>query len=283
PFRGKSILAALASLASDRPRRPGELNPALPPALTSLIMQLLSKDPAKRPASAREVGDRLEAIAASPLQGGKRSKWRRRVLVAVLLLAGLIPLAYLCGGPVVRYATKRGVLVIRLDDPTVQVTIRQDGLVVQDRTTEREFVLNAGDGLVDVFEPSSGLKIATQRFTLTRGGKETITVQLEKAGAEAAALSPGKSRATAELDRHAAEWALSLGGRVKISTDGKQEDVSAVESLPSRPFQVVSISLVPKRPLSDEEFSRLERLTNLTAVDLRGPQVNDRVLFQLER
>jgi serine/threonine protein kinase/Leucine-rich repeat (LRR) protein len=283
PFRGRSVLAALASLASDHPRPPGEFNPDLQPALTSLIMQLLSKDPAKRPASAREVGDRLQAIAASRESGRSRSKWRRRAFVAALLLAGSIPLAYLCGGPIVRYATKKGVLVVQLDDPTVQVTVKQDGLVVQDRTTQREFVLNAGDGLVDVFEPGSGLKIGTQRFTLTRGGKETIAVQLEKAAPKAIAGPATKSVATADPDRQAAEWVLSLGGSVGIDTNGKREEVSTLEGLPSGAFRITSIGITPKGPLGDDEFSQLERLASLTGLALMGPQVNDAVLPRLKR
>ena len=42
-----------------------EVNPALPPALAELVMQLLAKDPAGRPASARAVVEALKAIERS--------------------------------------------------------------------------------------------------------------------------------------------------------------------------------------------------------------------------
>src|SRR5690606_34649866 len=59
PFRGDSTMAVLTSLALDTPPAPQTLNPAIPAELDELIMQLLAKDPAQRPASAQDVADRL--------------------------------------------------------------------------------------------------------------------------------------------------------------------------------------------------------------------------------
>ena len=70
PFVGPSVSAVLTSLALDTPSSLAESHPELPLALTELLMQLLAKDPADRPASAQDVVDRLRAIdielAASP-------------------------------------------------------------------------------------------------------------------------------------------------------------------------------------------------------------------------
>src|SRR5262249_45645638 len=52
PFGGANTLAALSSLATDTPRPVRDLNPAVPPALAELVMQLLAKEAAHRPASA---------------------------------------------------------------------------------------------------------------------------------------------------------------------------------------------------------------------------------------
>ena len=62
PFQGSSVMAVLTALAVDTPRPVRELNPAVPPALAALIERLLSKQPAQRPASAREVREQLFAI-----------------------------------------------------------------------------------------------------------------------------------------------------------------------------------------------------------------------------
>ncbi len=60
PFQGEDTLATLAALAVDDPTPVRALNPAVPPELSELIGRLLAKDPAARPASAREV---VEALA----------------------------------------------------------------------------------------------------------------------------------------------------------------------------------------------------------------------------
>ncbi len=71
PFQGKSITAVLTALAIEPPTPIGELNPSIPPALANLIMQLLEKEPSKRPQSAALVIDALGGteggLAVSPL------------------------------------------------------------------------------------------------------------------------------------------------------------------------------------------------------------------------
>ncbi|MGE3807615.1 MAG: bifunctional serine/threonine-protein kinase/formylglycine-generating enzyme family protein, partial [Gemmataceae bacterium] len=62
PFRGENTLAALSALAVHTPEPPHQLNPALPVALSELIMELLAKSPAARPASAEAVLERLREI-----------------------------------------------------------------------------------------------------------------------------------------------------------------------------------------------------------------------------
>jgi serine/threonine protein kinase/Leucine-rich repeat (LRR) protein len=62
PFRGDSTMAVLTALAMDAPKQVSDLNPTLPPELAELVMQLLNKHPAQRPASAKEVAERLHAL-----------------------------------------------------------------------------------------------------------------------------------------------------------------------------------------------------------------------------
>jgi len=52
PFRGETPLALLTSLALDNPVPPIARNPAVPQALSDLVLQLLAKDPAYRPPTA---------------------------------------------------------------------------------------------------------------------------------------------------------------------------------------------------------------------------------------
>jgi len=62
PFSGPTIMAVLTSLATKTPAPPRDLNPALPAALDALVMQLLAKEPANRPASAEVVVKAIKGI-----------------------------------------------------------------------------------------------------------------------------------------------------------------------------------------------------------------------------
>jgi len=64
PFTGASTIAILKATALKDPRPLRELNPSVPPALADLIKRLLAKKPQDRPASAAEVIEELETIAA---------------------------------------------------------------------------------------------------------------------------------------------------------------------------------------------------------------------------
>jgi serine/threonine protein kinase len=66
PFPGKTTKVVLQALAHKTPRAPIELNPDLPPALSDLIMKLLSKKREERPRSARLVVAALAEIREAP-------------------------------------------------------------------------------------------------------------------------------------------------------------------------------------------------------------------------
>ncbi|QEH35676.1 Serine/threonine-protein kinase PrkC [Aquisphaera giovannonii] len=67
PIEGESLTHVLASLISDAPARsPGELRPDVPPALDRICRRCLSKEPADRYASARDVADALRSWLARP-------------------------------------------------------------------------------------------------------------------------------------------------------------------------------------------------------------------------
>ena len=64
PFTGDDVVAVIGQHINTPPVSPNWHRPDLPPALAALIMRLLEKDPNKRPASATEVLEMLEAIEA---------------------------------------------------------------------------------------------------------------------------------------------------------------------------------------------------------------------------
>ena len=78
-FPGVSTAAILKAVAMKEPKPLELANPEVPPAFAKLVAQLLAKDPAKRPASAHQVAEALDAIRAD-VEGG--SIQRRHPLLA---------------------------------------------------------------------------------------------------------------------------------------------------------------------------------------------------------
>jgi serine/threonine protein kinase len=62
PFLGDDSVAIITQHLNIAPVAPAWHNPSVPPALEALILRLLEKDPARRPASASEVQEALEGI-----------------------------------------------------------------------------------------------------------------------------------------------------------------------------------------------------------------------------
>jgi serine/threonine protein kinase len=62
PFKGNDPISTLMSVATVNPPSVNTLNSAVPPALAKLVNRLLSKDPSRRPASARAVAEELAAL-----------------------------------------------------------------------------------------------------------------------------------------------------------------------------------------------------------------------------
>jgi hypothetical protein len=66
-FQGNEVFAVLMALTTVHPPAPHEVNPAVPPALSHLVMHLLAKEPGDRPQSAAEVVEALNRMGlASP-------------------------------------------------------------------------------------------------------------------------------------------------------------------------------------------------------------------------
>lgn len=70
PFLGAHALDTLKRVLTVHPPPPSGLRPEVPPALDSLVQELLTKDPARRPRSAHAVALALEEIARQPAAAG---------------------------------------------------------------------------------------------------------------------------------------------------------------------------------------------------------------------
>jgi serine/threonine protein kinase/Leucine-rich repeat (LRR) protein len=234
-----------------------------------------------RPASSSpksEIHD-TSAATAVPSPALKLLRCRVKVLAAVGLLVASI--GALFGGQIIRFVTNQGELVVKVDDPTIEIKIVQDGVEVHDKTSKREFTLTAVNGEIAVLE-KEGVKLMTKKFELTRGGTTTVTVTLEELAEGRRAKDPSQVvkkgppaiAATNDPDRHAAEWVLSIGGTIKIS-ENEERSITAIGDLPSAAFELSAVVFTDNQNVSDAGLAHFKDCKNLGSLDLRNTQVSD--------
>lgn len=180
--------------------------PDVPRALVKLIDQLLTIDPDKRPDSPLELADRLSAFtsghdlsslrnratvaetdtanAVAPFtvtttHSETRLPKRRSIpwgILAIVFAFGI--LGWLYGKTIIHVVTNQGVLRVDVQDPSIEILIKMDGVIVQERTSKREFTLKAKHGQIEVFEKNGIGPLLTKEFKLNRGKKTTISITL---------------------------------------------------------------------------------------------------------
>ncbi|MBA4067683.1 MAG: hypothetical protein C0501_29060 [Isosphaera sp.] len=108
-FTGPTLSAVLVAVATHHPPPPAQVNPAVPPALSALILRLLEKDRGRRPGSAAEVADALAAIgAAGPAPPPPRARRRVWAAGAAVLAGGVLAALVAFGWPGTRDRTPAG-------------------------------------------------------------------------------------------------------------------------------------------------------------------------------
>jgi serine/threonine protein kinase len=110
PFSG-NLTGVLRAIAADHPTSPHEVNPTVPPRLSHLVMRLLAKAPADRPASADEVKEELALMTSPPgekeanpdtivsAHAKRRRKWLKGSAIGLAVLLSLFLVARLCNFP----------------------------------------------------------------------------------------------------------------------------------------------------------------------------------------
>ena len=76
-------------------------------------------------------------------------------------------------------------------------------------------------------------------------------------------------------DRKAAEWVLSIGGRVEIVASGKRMQIAAAKDLPAGAWQLDYIGLDNNTKVTDAGLENIKALTNLTGLGLMSTSVSD--------
>ncbi|HEX4612467.1 MAG TPA: serine/threonine-protein kinase, partial [Urbifossiella sp.] len=245
---GLAAAVPVAAVPLDRPRG-GAPNP-----WAEIVDTVLSADetvpPAAAPPPPRHPARRSVAWAGTGLAVAA-------VFVGVaLVIRGLAP------------PPPRGGLGVQADDPKLEIVVLQDGRVVQDRTTARDFPLPPGEYVVALADPTSRARVHPTRVTVAADERATVWVTAERPPAPRPAPGdkPGDpERATAaELLPHVRQMVLWL-------ESGRAQFVAPGDRLPEIPFTITAIHLnendLPAAAIDTLLLPALEKLRRVESVD----------------
>ena len=175
PFPGRSAVEKLSAHLEKTPLEISKLRLDISAGLQSIVDRMLAKDPRQRFQTPGEVAEALEphcqpnpllAPAAPPAPAAPHARVQRRrtsliAATALLLLLGATGLFF--AGPIYRFVTDQGTLVIETDDPDVEVIVKQGGqqITIVDTKTGREVTLKAGEYQLELAAGKEGLKLST--------------------------------------------------------------------------------------------------------------------------
>ena len=223
------------------------------------------------------------------------------------LAFGLAVFAVMCG-VIVIYLNKTTV-VIDVKDSGISVAIADQGKKIEIVTGPREGKVEVEPGEQQLKITYAGLQTMTKSFTLKRGDKKTVTVSLADAKLiaklgndilveqdvkpppagpgvkppQGVAQSPRDEKqtetpgttASADPDRRAAEWVLSIGGTIKINESGNERDIKPGGELPRGPFELTIIDLSGNQKVTTAGLAHFKDCNNLTRLGLPNTQVSD--------
>lgn len=250
PFTAPSTMALLYALVNEAPRPLQSLNNRLLPGVIGLIEWLMQKSPDLRPQSTREVATtalaitdgKIEPAAVSATKPLKPSRTSTIAIVGVFLMV----CAGIGGGAYIIMSRSTGASDTAKKDESPK---NEDAPKSIYPRAEQNTEYPKMDPLRVRFTPSAVMLATTRPIRYT-----TIT------GAGYA-------------DRMAAEYALSIGGRVRIN--GLSDDIKNVKELPSAALQLTYLSLSGNKQVTDRDLVAFKECKGLTGLALARTEVSD--------
>ncbi|MFM9965144.1 MAG: protein kinase domain-containing protein [Planctomycetaceae bacterium] len=253
PFQGANTMAVLSALALHNPPAPRTIRAEIPQALSDLTMQLLSKNPQGRPASAREVAQLLQSVEGGRTRESsdrslttsatkvvdaptltaprKHAVSKTNIAIAAAFLASLLVALAVT---VIRLQTATGELVLESHDEKIEVTIKQPGkdpiVEILDTNNQKKLELKAVNGEIEARELPDGLRFKTQHFELQRGEKKVFTAEmlLAKPAARDPAPQPPQPAVAAAAPPVYVETPEFAAWKTEVAALPAEEQIAAV-------------------------------------------------------
>ncbi len=243
PFPTGTFLQKIKAHQTQAPRPLRELCPDLPAGLVAVVERMMAKDPVQRYQTPAEVAQALAQLKQA-------SEVESAFPAFVTTVTEVIP-----------PAAARQILPAR-------------------RFPRRGRWIAAG--FLFVLAGGVLLQQIIIRLTDEKGNTREIPV---KAGESIQIVQKGANPKPTETDseRQAAEWVLSIGGKIQIRQGEQTRPVEAAKDLPAAPFELVLVDLQSNPKVNDAGLEHLKGLSNLTKLDLRNTQVSDAGLERLKR
>ena len=184
PFEADNALAAINAIQNETPAAPRQRDLDIPGWLSDMVMDLLEKDPRDRPQRATDVAHSLRTESrqypVQPRQATCPKDERGGGPVWQWVAAGVAFLGILASAFVYRIATDRGDVVIKSNDPAVEVEVLQAGKLVRviHPATQDRVTLKSGTYELKLGDASSSFRLDRNQLTLTRDGVEVVTVEM---------------------------------------------------------------------------------------------------------
>jgi serine/threonine protein kinase len=273
PFIGDDTVSTLLAVATQQAHDPRTINAAIPASLSRLILSLLAKNPADRPASAREVSEALAAIEGDP------------ALTGPSLVEEVVPLIT---EPVRRPRVERE------DDRTIEEVrpiARSSSRTPARRPSRRgrpsawPWILGGAGALLVVVLGGVFVALAIRPGSATTSPASNLVVQQPPPTSAPVFLPPPtRPPATRPVEpppnltpsKIIAAWVIKHHGTIGVqTTDGKTYLTNGV---PNEPFRLIDILLSNNKDITDREIGGI--VNALEGMELRwvyldGTSVSD--------
>jgi serine/threonine protein kinase len=270
PFRGDNPIAVIRRVVDDTPRPIREINDEIPEWLCAIIDKLLQKNPADRYQTAAEVAMLLEQHLAqlqqristpavtepkSPIQKNSGDSPRQKSVSG----------GSSAGQRLIAHGTWRNVMMAIGGIAVVALLA-----VIIAKTT------NKNGATVDSVDPKgSNVEIANANDTNDKLAPGESPAAFKQA-------VPQLSPASAETDRRAAKWVLSIGGNIHVTQKDKEWRIAVAGDLPQGAFELTAVDLSRNQTVSDGGLAKLKDCKNLTKLVLDGTLVTNAGLVHLK-